>query len=1072
MKKILPSYKASAFYLLSGVSLSVLALSPSTAVVGDDDVQIALVANNKPYRTMIIIKAQPLSDALIDYSAQTGIGIVVNSKLINESVSKSVKGQSSPYLALRVLLEDSGLDYHRIGSKTVSLIPTRVIYSKAATSPAKSLMPLNSVSMPIEEMLVVGERRPQYTVPRGQPISSISRDQIQHSGYVSVESALNNIPMISSSVTRVNSAAFGSDGGFSLPEIRALGHNRTLVLLNGKRIASTIGGRSGLQGVDLNGIPPEEIDRVEIIRGNVAADYGGEAIGGVINLVLDRNPDGFTISSNAGTSQKWDNKFISNRLKYGTSIADNRGSISATLSHGRTEGLLLSDREITHNLAWFAKDGVRASPSDGIFTAGYGGSSTSANGSLVAYLTQEGELQGFDGWKTFVTSDDGASINSWEGSPDQLFNYTEGQSLYAPMERISGRFYSDYRFENGDTIRAELSYSTNALASKMSPVVLAPMVGALSYDHPIHTLDINDDQISSDVRKYLQGITQGKVSEIVLSRRLVELGPRSFDIEHKYMNVNIAYEGVLNDLWTYDFFVQYGSTRSSSRSGGHARASRLELALNPEQCEQTVGCVPLSLLGSQGISPEAADYIRAPDWIRDINSNQLYTKLQLDGDMDILGRPASLGFGAEMRRDHVRDQSLNNLDTAGAANIISGDVGGTITIGTMQFNSDWLLVNDAAYIHMLQVRFAAQLNKQRYTGSSFNFSAGIDLQPVEGLALTTSYQKGKRAPSLSELFTASTFNQIYFTDPCHDYLHSDDVKLIENCALDLPDDVGGEFYQTNQSAQGFVEGNKDLNHEKVESFNFGIDLLSTGVWPKSNFQAQLSVDYYNSKIENTITTASVSDVLFLCYQSAGLSHSFCGNSPNSGRDFINRNAITGQIQQLTIMPLSAGILKVSGLETEFSLKYSADKHSAHLFGLKDAELSIMHHYGLEHKTESNTSDYISNHLGTVQYPKHRLNGRISLNFEKWGVSWLAKIRGKSVASDGVRTRQDAQVPTVVYHDINSWFKMSDNTSIYMSILNVLDKQPPFFAYSSGSGTSPEYFDVVGRSLSIGFNMGF
>ena len=1022
--------------------------------------------------SVINIGAQSLSGALSDYTDQTGIGIIVNSRLIEKTTSQEINAHINPFDALRIIIGNSGLDYHRIGTKTVSLAPTAVVYPKAPPPPSRPLRPSAAATSPLEELLIIGTSKPQHTIPRGQPYTSFDSKQIQYGGYITTENILTGLPMVETSISRVNSAGFGGAAGLSFIELRGLGHNRTLVLMNGRRIASSNGGSSSLEGIDLNGIAPEDIDRIEVIRGNVAAQYGTEAIGGVINFILDRNPDGFSFSSNSGISEKMDNAYISNRLKYGTSFADDVGSISVTLSHNNTQGMLLSEREITHNLAGFAKDGKRSSIWDGVYTPGFGGSSTTPNGAILGYITGTGDVAFFPDVYGYSIAENGLTTAPTTWQPDQLYNYAEGQSLFAPFERTSIRFYGDYLFENNDVLRVEANYSQTDVHSTMSPAPLFPTVGDTSYDDPIHTISLTDPAISDDIKHQFSDLSTSGATDLIISRRLVELGQRHHDITRSTLNTNITYEGDISDLWTFDIFAQYGETKSIMNTSGHALASKLELALNTELCAQTADCVPLTLFGGQGISNKAAAYIRAPTHKRRITASQLYAEAAISGEFVLGNHPILLEFTAEHRQDHIWDASDDETDTIGKSNIVPYDSGGTVRNTALKASLDWLLVDDALFAESLQARLAVRYNDHRYAGSSINTSSSIDWQPIKGIALIAAYQVGRRAPSLSELFSVPSFNRTTFQDPCDSFQNSSDSRLVENCKIHLPATFRDGFAQTENNVRLYSEGNKSLNHEVVKSFNLGLDLITAQVWPHNSFQAQLSIDFYDVKIDNAIIENSVNTVLNLCYQSKSLSHVYCKNSANSDVPVIDRDPTSGQIQQFTVMPIGGGSMHVRGLETEISLRYSNPKNNRNSLNIEYAEVSALHHYGIQNEFTTVDGSFVDDRLGTVKYPKHRIHAAFKLGFDTWGLSWTAKIRGKSISAPSYAEIADAHVPMVIYHDVNIWSDLSDKVSLFAAVQNIFDKQAPFFAFSSASGTSPEYFDVVGRRFSMGLKLKF
>ncbi|GHF16081.1 TonB-dependent receptor [Kordiimonas sediminis] len=1022
--------------------------------------------------TIFTIEAQPLASALVEFAQETGIGIIVSSDLISGIAAPDVEVTDRVFAALERMLEGSGLQYQRIGSSTVTLVPkTNKVRSNSAPSPGRSLIPVAVSNQPIEELLILGQRRPQYIAPQGMPVSDLGGRALADAGGLTAAKALLGLPMIEASLSPENSAALTNATGLSLVELRGLGSNRTLVLFNGRRPTSTIAGYESLQGLDLNGVSIDDIDRIEIIRGNMAAEYGSEAIGGVINFVLDRYPDGLTVRARGGLSEKGDGAYHNSSLKYGAGFADGAGQFNFSFNYGHSDRVLLSDRDITANPGGFNDSGE--------FVAGNGGSSFGQSGQLVGYTGEDGIFKHFSGGQFIYVKPDGSGVEPFAGTPEQKYNYTVFQNLIAPVDQFSGRLYSDYQFDNNAVVRLEAGHSVTKVNSVMAPGILGPSIDYLPLNHPVYRINIDSDVLSDDVRAFLLEASGGEAESVSIMRRLVEVGPRIQDIKRNQSYLNLSLEGSFDRQWTYGLYLQYGKSTLRNVHSGLFSLKKLLTATNPDACSVTQGCVPITLFGPGGISAEGAKYITAEDRVNHAYAKQYLAEATLEGNLDLLGRPFTVRGGVEYRSQSIRDQINDDKDFLGFPYVavpFSGSVERVSSYGSLS----WLVAEDLPAVKSLMIRSAARVDNQSGNMTNLSYSQALDWQPVQGMALVASFQESRRQPLMAELYTTSTAVNLTFDDPCSRFHMSNNPILVENCRAVLPDDVEDGFVQNYSDIPALTEGNSELEAEKVRSFSVGVDLSSDLFWRNRSVSAKFSADYYNTRIRDAITQASFYEVLSLCYTSKNLSHPYCGTSPNSGAGVIERDPVTGQLSGITRMPLAAGYFAVEGLETEVSLTYQPTAPSGIFKDLRSVQMTFMHHYLLKAEGTTSKSDtgmanitpQVLQYKGTVSMPKHRLYARLDASFSDWGVSARLSGRGSATATYSTHGMDSARVPWVFYTDVGFWYRLSDKIGFEAGVQNLFDKAPPFFAYSSASSTSPEIYDVIGRRFSAGITVKF
>ena len=196
----------------------------------------------------------------------------------------------------------------------------------------------------LEEITVTGSRIARDPNLSGAlPVQSVGEQEIQMSGEFAIADVVNDVPALLSSVTSEQSIDAGADfsDGANVLNLRGLGSNRTLVLVNGRR---HVGGVQGSSAVDVGSIPMRLVERVEVLTGGASAIYGADAVTGVVNFILKDNFEGFNVDANYGVSSEGDGAQTAITATWGTNFADDRGNIAISVDWRTDEGLTMGDR--------------------------------------------------------------------------------------------------------------------------------------------------------------------------------------------------------------------------------------------------------------------------------------------------------------------------------------------------------------------------------------------------------------------------------------------------------------------------------------------------------------------------------------------------------------------------------------------------------------------------------------------------------------------------------------------------------------------------------------------------------
>lgn len=299
----------------------------------------------------------------------------------------------------------------------------------------------------VEEIIVTGSRLRRRDFQAPSPITSVDKDQLQNSGQPNIEAALNQMPQVLPGINR--STNNGSNGTAEI-NLRGLGSQRTLVMLNGRRLSpSGIG-----TAVDINNLPQALIDRVEIITGGATTVYGSDAVSGVVNFITRKDFDGFGVDASAYMTERGDSNSYDINLTYGHNFSNGRGNITVFASYLDREELFADQRELT-SVPWF----------DDWDTGELvqGGSSRVPNGAV--YFP---EVDFGNGPAAAIFDTDGNPRELID--PDDRYNYAPWNYIQTPLERQTAGLFLNYDLTDRTELYMEAAYTRNRHRAVLAPV--------------------------------------------------------------------------------------------------------------------------------------------------------------------------------------------------------------------------------------------------------------------------------------------------------------------------------------------------------------------------------------------------------------------------------------------------------------------------------------------------------------------------------------------------------------------------------------------------------------------------
>ena len=712
----------------------------------------------------------------------------------------------------------------------------------------------------MEEIVVTGSRIARQDIAGVGPATVLTAEAIANTGVTSIESLLQRLPSSAGFAGNQTNAYWTGNGyGTAQVNLRGLGINRTLVLLNGRRVVA--GGTGANSAPDLNTIPVSVIERIDVLKDGASAIYGADAVAGVVNIITRTDFDGVEVSAKYGITDESDGQETSADLTWG--MSGDKGGVVSTFSYYKSKPVNLADRAV----CGLAESGGKLVCSGSAITAG--GRALLPNGQSINF----NQTPGGDG-------------NFYEPYAAK-HNYNSNQYLNAvnPIERISANVFGHLNLSDDVRMFTELMFTNRQSDQLAAPGALRNI--AVLASHPYNPTG--------------QNLT-------IQGRRLAEAGPRQFYQDVDSFRTVIGFDGRFDNGWRWETAFNWGRTTGVDGSTNVANMDRVRQTLNPTICS-IGGAIPCGdYFGAGDLSQQVQDYIMFTT--RDSGGNeQISATADLSGSLVEL--PAgNVGFatGLVFRKDKGwRDPDA--LTVLGIANTNQQQpVSGAVKAKEAYLELQVPLLADLPFIERLDLNGAARYSDYDLFGSTDNYKAGLDWQVVDSFRLRATYGTAFRVPNVPELFGGVGEGNLTTTDPCSNYANSTNATVKANCAAaGLP----ANYRQLGNTILTTTGGNLNLKPETSESFTVGAVYQ-----PDFVRGLTLTADLFDIEVKNAIRSIAGSTKLSVCYNSANLSHPFC--SPQH----FTRHPVTGEVNFLSGQLVNAGSEEMRGLDFGMLYQFS------------------------------------------------------------------------------------------------------------------------------------------------------
>jgi iron complex outermembrane receptor protein len=932
-----------------------------------------------------------------------------------------------------------------------------------------------------EKMEVVQVTGTRITTPgtnSNSPISSITADEIMTAQPIAVEEFFKGLP---TAVPAIGPGTNNGGGGGATIDLRGLGPNRTLVLVNGRRLVpfNLVG------AVDTNSIPLALLSRVDLMTGGASVVYGADAVSGVVNFNLKRNFTGIDLTASYGaTAGERDARRRRTDLTMGASLADNRGNVVLSVGKATADPLTQGARAygITSlNSVTGALTGSPTTvPSAFSSSKGAGGTDTLAGT-----------------WQ--INPETGALVQA-----AQLYNSNPLNYYVTGLERTQATSLGNFKINEHVEAYAELFHTHSKVASTIAETGTFGSTFSVPIGNPF---------IPAAARQQLcarRGIPAASCVEgnptivpLLVNRRFVELGPRYFDFDNKTLQYTIGLKGEIAYDWHYDAYWSRGNVDQIQTRRNWGAQSKVVQALNALSSTACVnpanGCVPLNVFGPAGsITPAQLGFINLSTLLLQAVQQDV-AALSISGDLGsrlaspFAGQPIAMALSLEQRKVLAYTRSDAALQVPGEVlgNVATTpDRSGAFKLREYAIELLVPVIKDKPLVRALNLELGYRQTDFSTAGKSEHYGGwkyGGEWTPIQSLRFRGMLQKATRAPNVNELFAPVVTGVANLAvDPCQG-------NRINQAASNTPGTLSNLCRLTGvpQSEIGSLPapslgqisiqtgGNPALGPEQAKTKTIGV------VWEPAP-KLTLMVDYYKIDIDKAISSPTTTDILDGCYSTTFNP----GLVQNDACALIGRNTINGTFTGVEAKGVrtalsNLGTQNTSGVDVNVGYRLSAGTFGVDArFGSIDLSggFNQVQSFRLRPTPTSIERDclgYYSVACGGPNY-KRKFNQRTTWTIGAWSLGYNWRYVSAVIEEPGGTDFLPAFASIDAYHyvDMSAVWNVSKMLRLNLSVSNVANKRPPIVGGTIGTTTAnsgntfPQYYDAVGRYVTFGATLKF
>jgi iron complex outermembrane recepter protein len=959
-------------------------------------------------------------------------------------------------------------------------------------------------------IVVTGSRVARPNAESPSPITTVGAEDIKETGSTKIEDLTNSLPQV---FAGQNSGVSNGADGTATVNLRGLGSNRTVVLIDGKRLQpGSIGGNSA---ADLNFIPAALVSAVDLLTGGASAAYGADAVAGVVNFHMNRKFKGIRLDAQYSAYQHTNNNDIASvvnaRFTSPTGNTFTGGAYDATMALGsgfdedrgsfvvyagyRKETAITQDK-YDYSVCTLNPSGQNTG---GVADFACGGSGTPARTRIGGLTAANRTLAGLPASSSFTLTDSGALI-PYVALRD-AYNFAPLNYYRRPSERYNMGAFAEYELSDSLKPYLDVMFADYHTKAQIAPSGAFFGTRTTNCDNPF--------LIGTQVGTAICGAALGTATNasFLLGKRNIEGGPRFNDIGFNTFRIVTGLKGDLGESWKYDAYFQTGQIKFANTYRNDVSSTRIDEALlvggtraAPVCLSGNSSCVPYNVFAPGGVTAAAAAYIGIPLVITG-SSRETVVAGTINGKLGDYGikSPFSdegvrMSLGVEHRTESLATQpdlSYINGDGAGQGGPtlpIDGGFAVTDLFGELGVP----LVTEKSFFHDLSLELGYRHSKYNVPGatkqnSTDTYKIAGNWSPIPDFSLRASYNRAVRSPNVGELFTNQSVGLFGGTDPCAGTATAGLVNGFNaaQCARTgvTAAQFGNLIPNTAQQYNSLTGGDLNLNPEQSDSYSFGAVLK-----PKSGFLGGLvlSADYYHIKVNNAVGGIGAQVILNQCIQTndpffCGKIHrAGAGAGPAAGSLWLDG---AGFVDDRTT---NTGSLTASGVDIngDYRARIGNNKIRWQFVG---TWIDKLNNQPLTNGFEYNCAGYYGTTCGNPN-PKFRFNTNLKFttaNDFGFTVRWryYSSVKADIISPDAnlggnaPTGNVDEKIKAVNYYDVLFSLPVKDTATLRIGVNNVFDKNPPLISQANlggfGNGnTFPGTYDQLGRYVFVNLTADF
>lgn len=953
------------------------------------------------------------------------------------------------------------------------------IYSAGAIAQDSEAEALESV----EKISVTGSRIRSANLTSASPLQIISSVDIDTSGVANIQDLLLDNPAFGTpAISRTNSNFSTASAGIATVDLRDLGTNRTLVLINGRRVVS---GQPGQSAVDLNNIPAQFVERIEILTGGASSVYGSDAVAGVVNVVLKKEFEGVEVEAQYGESAEGDN--TERQISITSGVNSDKGNMMFHIGYTDQGAVYSRDRDRSavdqaDTFAFFTGDptdyGTATSPFFSSFPPQ--GRFDSANNRWT--YDSNNQLQ--DTFSTNGPNGDGVDANG--------FNRSAYRSIAIPTERYLFSSKGDYELSDNHKVFFEATYASSQTTTELEPFPFASdniySSGAVPLEFRVDGAILANPYVPADILADATVNSDGLRELDFFAKRLLDVGSRGNVADRDNFRFVVGMEGEIADGWYYDIYYDYGTTKEAQVSSGQVNVLNFRRALEAipdvndidgdgnvseaiclDETSRDFGCVPVNIYGLNSITPEAADWINAPGLLSTYASQEIIGGSITGEVFELPAGSVGIAVGFEHREEFSRSE-FDALQQKGlnAGNAIPR------TEGEFDVTEAFLEAN-IPVLETVNIRGAVRASDYSTVGNTVSWNIGFEWEIMEDLRFRAISAESTRAPNIDELFAppGQTFPS-GLVDPCVGVTSASsgagaatclaDPGVLSNIALNGSHTLSQSDLQ---GISGFNAGNPDVSEEVGKSTTLGL------VWSPSKGMFEnlgVTLDYFDIEIEDAIVSTPRQFILDQCY--GGGDQQFC--------DFVIRrpsaigNNSAGSIEFINSGVSNSGEKTVEGVD--LTVTYSVD------IGPGTLNTRLAYTYlidGFDVPLPGADKDVF---VGEITTSEHKGFLNLGYSVDDFNITLRTTYIGSASEDDQFLAGYDLapgaiSIGSEIYADMQVSYHLSDVVEIYGGVDNLFDNEPPKILTGTpfsdtGTETAAGTYDPIGQRYYVGVRARF